>query len=61
MTGLPQALADQETADLAAVEVEFARQAQGAEPWTLAEYLDRVQAVHGKYDPLRYIQRKQAA
>lgn len=54
MTPLP----DLETAELAALEVEFGRRARSLRPWSIADYLDRVEAVHARY---AHYQQKQVA
>jgi transposase len=38
---------------LAQVEAEFARRARGARPWTPAEYVDRIEQVHVRYNHRR--------
>ncbi|WP_327738398.1 hypothetical protein OG749_36050 [Streptomyces nojiriensis] len=61
MTALLPQLADQETAALVDVEAEFARRAAGRSPWTTAKFLDEIEAVHVRFNRLRYFQQKQAA
>jgi transposase len=55
MTNLvaPRPLADLEQDALAQVEAEFARRARGARPWTPAEYVDRIEQVHIRYNHRR--------
>lgn len=57
MTPLP----DLETAELAALEVEFGRRARSLRPWSIADYLDRVEAVHARYARFTHYQQKQVA
>ncbi|MET9467391.1 hypothetical protein ABZY44_21810 [Streptomyces sp. NPDC006544] len=57
---MPQ-LADQETVALITVEDEFARRAAGFKPWTIAEYLDAIEAVHIRFNRLRHFQQKAVA
>jgi hypothetical protein len=54
-------LADLELESLAAVELEWARRAKGAKPWTTTEYLDRIDAVHARYRNFRRWQERWAA
>ncbi len=56
-----QSLADLEIAELARLEVEFGRRAQGFKPWTIAEYLDKVAAVHARYARFTQFQQRQVA
>ncbi|MEW2463076.1 hypothetical protein AB0872_20530 [Microbacterium sp. NPDC047426] len=49
----PRPLADLEQDALAQVEAEFARRARGARPWTPAEYVDRIEQVHVRYNHRR--------
>jgi hypothetical protein len=49
----PRPLADLEQDALARVEEEMARRARGAKPWTPAEYLDRIEQVHIRYNHRR--------
>ncbi|MFJ7176468.1 hypothetical protein ACIQXA_08670 [Streptomyces massasporeus] len=49
----PRPLADLEQDALAQVEAEFARRARGARPWTPAEYVDRIEQVHIRYNHRR--------
>ncbi|MFF7329738.1 hypothetical protein [Streptomyces sp. NPDC008150] len=46
-------LADLEQAAIAAVDVEFARRGHGIKPWTCDEYVNRVEAVHVRYNHRR--------
>ncbi|MFK0222841.1 hypothetical protein ACIQWN_32195 [Streptomyces vinaceus] len=57
MTPLP----DLETAELAALESEFGRRSRGMRPWSIAEYLDRVAAVHARYARFTQYQQKAVA
>jgi transposase len=50
----PRPLADLEQDALAQVEAEFARRARGARPWTPAEYVDRIEQVHVRYNHRRH-------
>jgi hypothetical protein len=43
-------LADLEQDAVARVEEEFARRAQGAKPWTPAEYIEQIARVHARYE-----------
>ncbi|MGW6872848.1 hypothetical protein ACWGHA_10995 [Streptomyces xanthophaeus] len=61
MTAPAQSLADLQIAELARLEGEFARRAQGFKPWTIAEYLDKVAAVHARYARFTQFQQKQVA
>ena len=49
----PRPLADLAQDALARVETEFARRARGARPWTPAEYVDRIEQVHIRYNHRR--------
>jgi hypothetical protein len=57
----PRRLEDLEEESLAAVELEWARRAKGAKPWTTTEYLDRIDAVHARYRNFRRWQERWAA
>jgi hypothetical protein len=61
VTAPTQPLADLETAELARLETEFVRRAQGFKPWTIAEFLDKVAAVHARYARFTQYQQKQVA
>lgn len=61
MTALLPQLADQETAALVDVEAEFARRSHGFKPWSIGEYLDRIEEVHVRYSRLRHFQQKAVA
>ncbi|MFD8949402.1 hypothetical protein ACFV0B_11165 [Streptomyces xanthophaeus] len=61
MTTLAQSLADLQIAELARLESEFVRRAQGFKPWTIAEFLDKVAAVHARYARFTQFQQKQVA
>lgn len=61
MTDPTQPLADLQMAELARLETEFVRRAQGFKPWTIAEFLDRVDAVHARYARFTQYQQKQVA
>lgn len=50
----PRPLADLEQDALARVEAEFARRARTVKPWTPAEYLDRIEQVHVRYNHRRH-------
>lgn len=54
-------LADLELESLTAVEQEWQRRALGSKPWTTAEYLDRIAAVHARYANFRRWQEGRAA
>lgn len=54
-------LADLETTELAALEAEFGRRARGLRPWSIADYLDRVEAVHVRYRRFTQYQQKAVA
>lgn len=56
-----QSLADLEITELARLEAEFGRRAQGRKPWTIAEYLDKVDAIHARYQLFTQYQQKQVA
>lgn len=61
MTAPMPSLADLEMAELARLEVEFARRALGFKPWTIAEFLDRVAGIHARYARFTQFQQKQVA
>ncbi|MEU8840001.1 hypothetical protein AB0D97_12840 [Streptomyces roseus] len=61
MSAPTQALADQETAALVEVEIEFARRSCGIKPWTIREYLDAIEAVHVRFNRFRQFQHKAVA
>jgi transposase len=52
-TADPRPLADLEQDALARVEAEFVRRARGARPWTTAEYVDRIEQVHIRFNHRR--------
>lgn len=54
-------LADLEEESLVEVEREWQRRARGPKPWTTAEYLDRIDAVHVRYANFRRWQDRQVA
>lgn len=45
----PRPLADLEMDSVLAVDAAWERRARGRKPWTTAEYLDAVAAVHARY------------
>ncbi|MET7688054.1 hypothetical protein ABZT06_08740 [Streptomyces sp. NPDC005483] len=45
----PRPLADLEMDSVLAVEAAWERRSHGRKPWTTAEYLDAVDAVHARY------------
>ncbi|WP_369274461.1 hypothetical protein AB5J55_35080 [Streptomyces sp. R11] len=49
----PRPLADLEQDAVARVEQEMARRARGVKPWTTAEYVDRIEQVHVRYNHRR--------
>lgn len=49
----PRPLADLEQDAIAAIDEEMARRAHGAKPLTLAEYVDRIEQVHVRYNHRR--------
>lgn len=61
MTAQVPQLADQETAALVEVEAEFARRSLGFKPWSIAEYLDAIAAVHTRFNRFRHYQQRTVA
>lgn len=49
----PRPLADLEEDALIRVEAEWERRARSGKPWTTDEYLDKVAAVHARYNVRR--------
>lgn len=54
-------LADLEEDELVAVDTEWGRRAGGRRPWSISEYIDRIDAVHARYAHLRRWQQKEAS
>ncbi|MEU3620645.1 hypothetical protein ABZ725_51675 [Streptomyces sp. NPDC006872] len=46
----PRPLADLEVDSVLAVEAAWAHRSRGLKPWTVGEFLDRVAAVHARYE-----------
>jgi len=61
MTGPGKPLRDLQMAELVALEAEFARRSRGLCPWSIADYLDKVAAIHVRYAWLTRYQGKELA